>query len=71
MRSEAVFTAYCEKWEKEKKKTESGDDRYMKQVVKSGTLADKVAALTLQIQEFPPTRLITLDTLMSLAKSGN
>ncbi|KAJ1458963.1 CBF/Mak21 family-domain-containing protein [Pelagophyceae sp. CCMP2097] len=69
-RGEAVYVKSVEAWERAKKKGETGDDRYMAQVVKSGTLADKVAALTLQIQESPQHRLATLDALLSLAKSG-
>ncbi|KAJ1451596.1 hypothetical protein M885DRAFT_499518 [Pelagophyceae sp. CCMP2097] len=69
-RDEAVYVKSVEAWERAKKKGETGDDRYMAQVAKSGTFADKMAALTLQIQESPQQRLPTLDALLSLAKSG-
>ena len=54
-------------WERSKERSEDGDDRYMKQVLRSGTMADKVAAMTILVQESPVHRLSTLDSLMALA----
>lgn len=45
----------------------SGDDRWMRQVLSSGTQSDKVAAMTLLVQESPPHALRTLDSLLSMA----
>lgn len=38
------------------------------QVIKSGTLADKVAALTLAVKQSPRTGLGSLDTLLAMLK---
>jgi len=69
-RGAELFDKEVKAWEAAKLKTESGDDRYMKQVLKSGTLADKVAAMTLLVGESPVHRLSTLDGLLAMAKSG-
>ena len=56
-RGAELFDKEVKAWEAAKLKTESGDDRYMKQVLKSGTLADKVAAMTLSLIHISePTR---------------
>lgn len=39
----------------------------MNTVIKSGTLTDKIAALTLMVQEGPVFRTRTLDTLVTMA----
>ena len=70
VRAEGEFAAEVERWTKAKKANETGDDRYMLQVLKSGTLADKVAAMTLLVQESPVHRLETLDALLALAKQA-
>ena len=69
-RADEVFAKEVKEWEAFKAKRESGDDRYMKQVLKSGTLADKVAAMTLMVGESPVHRLGTLEELLKMAKSG-
>ena len=66
-RARELLAADTAAWDKLKKKSEDGDDRYMKQVLKSGTMADKVAAMTLLVQESPVHRLSVLDNLMALA----
>lgn len=45
----------------------SEDQKWMNEVIRSGTLSDKVAALALQIQQSPPHELETLDTLIGMA----
>jgi hypothetical protein len=45
----------------------SEDQKWMSEVIRSGTLSDKVAALALQIQQSPPHELETLDTLIGMA----
>ncbi|XP_020619929.1 CCAAT/enhancer-binding protein zeta-like [Orbicella faveolata] len=55
-------------YDKMKAKEKSSDSEWLKSVVSSGTLSDKVAALTVQIQESAVHRLKTLDILISMAK---
>jgi len=55
-------------YDKMKAKEKSSDSQWLKSVVSSGTLNDKVAALTVQIQESAVHRLKTLDILISMAK---
>ncbi|KAL9954460.1 hypothetical protein ACROYT_G042001 [Oculina patagonica] len=55
-------------YEKMKAKEKSSDSQWLKSVVSSGTLNDKVAALTVQVQESAVHRLKTLDMLLGMAK---
>ena len=52
----------------ERESTKRSDVRWMKTVLSSGTLADKIAALTVLIQESPAHNLSHLDTLIAMAK---
>lgn len=45
----------------------SGDQKWINDVLKSGTISDKVAALALVVQESPIHELSALDTLIGLA----
>ena len=45
----------------------SGDQKWINDVLKSGTISDKVAALALVVQESPVHELSALDTLIGLA----
>jgi ribosome biogenesis protein MAK21 len=45
----------------------SQDQKWVDEVLKSGTLSDKVAALALQVQQSPPHELEALDSLITLA----
>ena len=45
----------------------SQDQKWVDEVLKSGTLSDKVAALALQVQQSPPHELDALDSLINLA----
>ncbi|XP_068730456.1 CCAAT/enhancer-binding protein zeta-like [Montipora capricornis] len=51
-----------------KAKDKSSDSQWLRSVVHSGTLKDKVAALTVQVQESTVHRLKTLDILIGMAK---
>ncbi|XP_069118836.1 CCAAT/enhancer-binding protein zeta-like [Argopecten irradians] len=55
---------HTKQWES-KKKSESG---WIKTVLASGTLSDKIAALTLLVQESPIHSLNSLDSLIGMAK---
>jgi hypothetical protein len=48
-----------------------GDDKFMDQMLKAGTLADRVAAMTLRIQQSPMHELNTIDALLKLCGKGN
>jgi len=69
-RAVAAFETEVARWEAARENRETGDDRYMRQVLKSGTLSDKVAAMTLLVQESPVHRFATLEALVGMAKSG-
>jgi len=68
--AERLFGDEVRNWTAKREARASGDDRYMSQVLRSGTMADKVAAMTLMVQESPIHRLETLDSLLSTAKAG-
>nr|XP_058965754.1 CCAAT/enhancer-binding protein zeta-like [Pocillopora verrucosa] len=55
-------------YDKMKVKEKSSDSQWLKSVVSSGTLNDKVAALTVQVQESAVHGLKTLDILIGMAK---
>ncbi|XP_053394163.1 CCAAT/enhancer-binding protein zeta-like [Mercenaria mercenaria] len=55
-------------YNKQRESTKRSDVRWMKTVLSSGTLADKIAALTVLIQESPIHNLSHLDTLITMAK---
>ena len=52
----------------EREKTKKGDSNWIKKVLTSGTLSDKMAALTLLVQESPAHNMTALDTLVTMAK---
>jgi ribosome biogenesis protein MAK21 len=41
-----------------------GDDKFMEQMLKAGTLADRVAAMTLRVQQSPVHGLPMIDQLL-------
>ncbi|CAM9779438.1 unnamed protein product, partial [Discosporangium mesarthrocarpum] len=65
--AKAVLDAEVAAWEEQRARHATGDDRWVEQVLRTGTLSDKVAALTLKVQESPTHRLSTLDRLLDLA----
>jgi ribosome biogenesis protein MAK21 len=67
-RAETLLSRAFAMFEERKKSADGGDHRWLKQVLSSGTLTDKVAAMTLMVQESPLHRLDTLDSLMSMAR---
>ena len=52
----------------EQQKRHKGDMLFMKTVMTSGTMADKVAALMLRVQDSPLHNLHALDTLLNMAQ---
>eukprot|EP00118_Oscarella_pearsei_P007800 m.39090 g.39090 ORF g.39090 m.39090 type:complete len:956 (+) comp32671_c0_seq4:18-2885(+) len=55
-------------FKKRKEAEKSGDSHWLKTVLTSGTLSDRLAAITLQIQESPVHQLNNLDTLVHMTK---
>jgi hypothetical protein len=64
---EAAFDAEVTAYQKAKGSKMSGDQKWINDVLKSGTTSDKVAALALVVQESPLHELSALDTLIGLA----
>ncbi|CAL1536969.1 unnamed protein product [Lymnaea stagnalis] len=52
---------------KQRENTKNSEARWLKTVLTSGTLTDKMAALTLLVQETPIHNLSSLDTLISMS----
>jgi hypothetical protein len=50
-----------------KNKAFNGEEKWMNDVIKSGTLSDKVAALALRVQQSPPHELEAFDQLINMA----
>jgi ribosome biogenesis protein MAK21 len=53
-------------WEARRARSATGDDKYLAQVLRTGTLSDRVAALTLRCQESPVHRLSALQSLLEM-----
>ena len=66
--AEELWKADVAAFEGAKGSKRSADDRFMKMTLSSGTLTDKVAAMTLMVQESPMHRVKTMDILMAMAK---
>ena len=62
-----AFEAEVSAYQSAKGSKMSGDQKWINDVLKSGTLSDKVAALALVVQESPIHELSALDTLIGLA----
>eukprot|EP00111_Clytia_hemisphaerica_P022985 TCONS_00067631-protein len=67
-RIEDYWNKEVELYQKVKDKDTSSDAQWLSTVLKSGTLSDKTAALTMLTQESPIHCMRSLDALMSLAK---
>lgn len=65
--AEKVLSEETSELERRKTASNNADDRWMRTVVSSGTTADKVAAMTLMVQEAPILRLRLIDQLISMA----
>lgn len=63
---EAAYAAEVSRFFKSQGKAGS-DEKWVNDVIKSGTLSDKVAALALRVQEAPFYQLDTLDMLVAMA----
>jgi ribosome biogenesis protein MAK21 len=64
---EVHVTRETERYHQYKKKNLSADDKWMNDVIKSGTLSDKVAALALKVSSAPFHEMQTLDILLAMA----
>ncbi|CAM9557389.1 unnamed protein product, partial [Chrysoparadoxa australica] len=63
----SLFESEVEAWQERRYKSMNGDDRWVEQVLKSGTLSDKLAALIIQAQESPLHRLSSMDRVLEMA----
>jgi ribosome biogenesis protein MAK21 len=70
-RAEALFAEECSAYEAYVRSSAMGQERFVQQVIKTGTSSDRSAALTLQVQESPFHRLSALAVLMGLARKPN
>lgn len=64
---ETHFTKEVGRYHSAKRKNPNADDKWMNEVIKTGTLSDKVAALALKVQASPLHELETLDILIAMA----
>ena len=71
----SVLVLFNSEWEDlsvllcaEREKTKKGDSKWIKTVLTSGTLSDKMAALTVLVQESPAHNLTAIDMLVAMAK---
>ncbi|KAK7104859.1 CCAAT/enhancer-binding protein zeta-like [Littorina saxatilis] len=55
-------------YKRQREKTKRGESNWMKTVLTSGTLSDKMAALTLLVQESPAHNMTALDSLVNMTK---
>jgi len=68
---EAVLTAAHNLFEAQRARKLDQDQKWTEKVLRQGTLSDKVAAMTLMIQEAPLFRLRTIDALLALASKSD
>ena len=62
-----VYKEEVKRYNNKSKRNMDNDQKWIDDVIRSGTLSDKIAALTLQVQESPIHQLHTLDILIGLA----
>jgi ribosome biogenesis protein MAK21 len=65
---EKIYLEEAEQFQKDAKRHSGGDGKWMKKVLDSGTASDRIAAMTLLIQDSPFHNLSSLNSLMLLAK---
>ena len=70
-RAQEALDANAAAFEKSRKDRPGGDEKWLRQVLSSGTLTDKVAAMGLLVSSNPLENLRSLDTLVALAKKFN
>ncbi len=68
-RAQTLLATACTTFEEHKRRTrDSSDSKMLHKFLHSGTLSDKVSALTLMVQESPLHRLSTLEQLLAMAR---
>ena len=65
--AEAVLEADVEVWRRNRGLEGPSQDRWLQQVLKGGTMSDKIAALALLVRESPIHTLAQLDALLNMA----
>eukprot|EP01125_Pyxidicula_operculata_P019539 TRINITY_DN709_c1_g2_i1.p1 TRINITY_DN709_c1_g2~~TRINITY_DN709_c1_g2_i1.p1 ORF type:complete len:997 (+),score=340.08 TRINITY_DN709_c1_g2_i1:79-3069(+) len=66
-RASSLLDNLTQKYESDTQKKKDNDQDFMKTVLSSGTVTDKLAAMTLQIQHAPLYTMKILDTLLAMA----
>jgi ribosome biogenesis protein MAK21 len=69
-RVKSAFIEEVNKYEKRRSTSSSNDQKMMDDMIKAGTLSDKIAAMALRVQESPLHQLDTLDALIHLASKS-
>lgn len=67
-RAQELLDASVAAFEKRRRDKPTSDEKWMTQVLRSGTMSDKVAAMALAVQHNPMQSLGTLDALLALAR---
>ena len=63
-----VYEYYLERYENRHSTNLSSDDKYVNQILKTGTFGDKISAMTLKISDNPFFNLRTIEHMASLVK---
>lgn len=66
-KAEKLLAAEVTAWHESKKQSTVSQDQWLQQVLTSGTLSDRVAAMTLMVQQSPLHNLTHLNTLVEMA----
>ena len=70
-KGQEVLEAASKRYTEKRERKATGDDKFMEQMLQSGTLSDRVSAMTLRVQQSPVHELGTLDGLLKLGQKGN
>ncbi|KAK8814204.1 hypothetical protein WA158_008066 [Blastocystis sp. Blastoise] len=68
LKAESIFKQESEKVIKRQNESDVGDFKYMRNMIKNGTLSDKVSAMSILIQSDPIHNLSTIETLFEMAQ---
>jgi len=67
-RAQAAHASLIGRSQSQEGKNKSADARFARQIMSSGTLSDRIAAMTLMVQSDPVTHLSTLDQLLAMSR---
>eukprot|EP01138_Halocafeteria_seosinensis_P014490 gb/GECG01014793.1/.p1 GENE.gb/GECG01014793.1/~~gb/GECG01014793.1/.p1 ORF type:complete len:827 (+),score=142.82 gb/GECG01014793.1/:1-2481(+) len=66
-KAEKLLATEVESWQEKKEQSAVSEDKWLQQVLKDGTLSDRVAAMTLMVQQSPLHNLEHLTTLIDMS----